>query len=123
MTGPEVQCCANKPKQSSDLEDERSYAKYTLLCPPLIHSRSNKRASPLAPGNQTEETLHYLTRLLGPLQGPASPWAPVTTTITDLQCLLAAVFNYLFIPGLPQPPVSQDPYDFSTFCPATYLHY
>ena len=51
--------------------------------------------------------------LLGLLQGLASPLAPVTTTITDLQCLVAAVFNYLFTPDFlqptGQPPASQDP--------------
>lgn len=68
-----------------------------------------------------------LIRLSNLLQGPASPPAPVTTTITDLQHPAAAVFNCLFTPDFLQPtgqaPASQDPYDFSTFRLATHLHY
>lgn len=58
-------------------------------------------------------------RLSGLLKGPAFPPPRMTTTITDLQCLVAAVFNCLFTPHFlqptRQPPASQVPYDSSTF--------
>lgn len=76
---------------------------------------------------QNRRNTSLLIRLSGLLQGPASPSAPLTTTITDLQCLVAAVFHCLFTPDFlqstGQPPASQDPYDFSTFRLATHLHY
>lgn len=114
MTGPKVKCCANKPKQSS--EDECSYAKYTLLCPPLIHSWSHTRASPLPPGNQTElldKTIgstagsglstgtcdHHHYRPSVPVgssfQLPGYSWSPAATSFSGSPWLLHLLPSYV----------------------------
>lgn len=132
MTSPEVHGCRTSP---SDAQTSRM-----SVPPSAVPTPSTPSSAPLPPTlgqipeylyrQETRQKKHLITdKTVGLSAGSGLSTAPVrtTTTTTDLQCLVAPVFNCSFTPGFlqptGQPPASQHPYDFSAFGLATHLHY